>query len=161
MKWFLKAFRQFSDFSGRARRTEYWMFFLFNVIFGVAVALRIYFETGQDLYLIGAYVFGIAFFLSKFLQYKHLFSKKDESKDILDYKYYFEEEENQEELSFFSKLVGFFRNYIRSDFIAFVTMFIGFFALYKVAFWYFVIFGTAMFFVVLSQTFINKKSAVS
>jgi uncharacterized membrane protein YhaH (DUF805 family) len=29
MKWFLKCFKQYADFSGRARRKEYWMFALF------------------------------------------------------------------------------------------------------------------------------------
>lgn len=28
MKWFLKCIRQYADFKGRARRTEYWMFTL-------------------------------------------------------------------------------------------------------------------------------------
>jgi len=32
MQWYLKALRQYVDFSGRARRTEYWMFQLFNII---------------------------------------------------------------------------------------------------------------------------------
>jgi uncharacterized membrane protein YhaH (DUF805 family) len=32
MKWYLKVFRQYADFSGRARRKEYWMFVLFNFI---------------------------------------------------------------------------------------------------------------------------------
>jgi uncharacterized membrane protein YhaH (DUF805 family) len=36
MKWYLKVLRQYTDFSGRARRTEYWMFVLFNLIFAVA-----------------------------------------------------------------------------------------------------------------------------
>lgn len=35
MKWYLKALRQYADFSGRARRTEYWMFVLFNFIFSI------------------------------------------------------------------------------------------------------------------------------
>ena len=40
MKWYLKAFKHYSDFEGRARRTEYWMFVLFNTIFTlVAIAL--------------------------------------------------------------------------------------------------------------------------
>jgi uncharacterized membrane protein YhaH (DUF805 family) len=34
MKWFIKALKQYADFSGRARRKEYWMFFLFYMIFG-------------------------------------------------------------------------------------------------------------------------------
>lgn len=33
MKWFIKALRHYADFSGRARRKEYWMFVLFNLIF--------------------------------------------------------------------------------------------------------------------------------
>ncbi|WP_209329311.1 DUF805 domain-containing protein [Lunatimonas salinarum] len=33
MKWYLKVLRQYADFSGRARRKEYWMFALFNLIF--------------------------------------------------------------------------------------------------------------------------------
>jgi uncharacterized membrane protein YhaH (DUF805 family) len=33
MKWYLKVLRQYADFSGRARRKEYWMFVLFGVIF--------------------------------------------------------------------------------------------------------------------------------
>jgi uncharacterized membrane protein YhaH (DUF805 family) len=32
MEWYLKVLRNYSDFSGRARRKEYWMFTLFNII---------------------------------------------------------------------------------------------------------------------------------
>lgn len=32
MNWYLKVLKQYAVFSGRARRTEYWMFFLFNLI---------------------------------------------------------------------------------------------------------------------------------
>jgi uncharacterized membrane protein YhaH (DUF805 family) len=40
MKWYLKVLKQYADFSGRARRTEYWMFVLFNIIFAlVAIAI--------------------------------------------------------------------------------------------------------------------------
>lgn len=35
MNWYLKVMRQYADFSGRARRKEYWMFFLFNIIFAI------------------------------------------------------------------------------------------------------------------------------
>ena len=34
MNWWLIAMKKYVDFSGRARRSEYWMFFLFNMIFG-------------------------------------------------------------------------------------------------------------------------------
>lgn len=30
MNWYLKVLTQYSDFNGRARRKEYWMFVLFN-----------------------------------------------------------------------------------------------------------------------------------
>ena len=40
MNWYLKVFKQYADFKGRARRKEYWMFILFNMIFAaVAVIL--------------------------------------------------------------------------------------------------------------------------
>jgi uncharacterized membrane protein YhaH (DUF805 family) len=38
MKHYLKALRHYADFSGRASRTEYWMFVLFNIIFMFAAA---------------------------------------------------------------------------------------------------------------------------
>lgn len=33
MNWYLKVLKQYADFNGRARRTEFWMFALFNMIF--------------------------------------------------------------------------------------------------------------------------------
>ena len=39
MKWYLKCLKQYADFSGRARRKEYWMFTLFNVIFSAVLTL--------------------------------------------------------------------------------------------------------------------------
>lgn len=39
MNWYLKVWKQYADFSGRARRTEYWMFTLFNIIIIFALAL--------------------------------------------------------------------------------------------------------------------------
>lgn len=32
MNWYLDVLKKYAVFSGRARRTEYWMFFLFNLI---------------------------------------------------------------------------------------------------------------------------------
>ena len=37
MNYFLKCLRQYADFSGRARRSEYWFFTLFNMIFLIAI----------------------------------------------------------------------------------------------------------------------------
>jgi uncharacterized membrane protein YhaH (DUF805 family) len=39
MNWYLKVLRQYSDFNGRARRTEYWMYVLFNFIFFIVAAI--------------------------------------------------------------------------------------------------------------------------
>ena len=33
MKWFLMAYKKYAQFSGRSRRKEYWMFFLFWFLF--------------------------------------------------------------------------------------------------------------------------------
>lgn len=32
MKWYVKCIKNYANFSGRARRSEYWMFLLFNLI---------------------------------------------------------------------------------------------------------------------------------
>jgi uncharacterized membrane protein YhaH (DUF805 family) len=39
MEWFIKCLKHYADFSGRARRKEYWMFTLFNIIFSFAWGL--------------------------------------------------------------------------------------------------------------------------
>lgn len=39
MNWYLKVLKQYTDFSGRARRKEYWMFVLFNIIFLIAAMI--------------------------------------------------------------------------------------------------------------------------
>jgi len=36
MSWYLECLKKYATFSGRARRKEYWMFTLFNIIFGFA-----------------------------------------------------------------------------------------------------------------------------
>jgi len=39
MNWYLAVLKNYVGFSGRARRTEYWMFALFNLIVFVALAI--------------------------------------------------------------------------------------------------------------------------
>lgn len=47
MNWYLKVLKQYADFDGRARRTEYWMYTLFNsIIGGIIVAGIIMQVTG-------------------------------------------------------------------------------------------------------------------
>ncbi len=37
MNWYLKVLKSFTDFNGRARRKEYWFFYLFYFIFIIAL----------------------------------------------------------------------------------------------------------------------------
>jgi len=39
MNWYLKVIKNYAVFSGRARRKEYWMFVLFNIIFCIVAAI--------------------------------------------------------------------------------------------------------------------------
>ena len=39
MNWFLEVLRKYAVFRGRARRKEYWFFFLFYLIFSIGVTL--------------------------------------------------------------------------------------------------------------------------
>jgi uncharacterized membrane protein YhaH (DUF805 family) len=39
MKWFIKCLRHYADFSGRARRKEYWMFMLFSMITAIVIGV--------------------------------------------------------------------------------------------------------------------------
>ena len=39
MNWYLKVLKQYADFNGRARRMEYWMFVLFNVLISMALLI--------------------------------------------------------------------------------------------------------------------------
>jgi uncharacterized membrane protein YhaH (DUF805 family) len=37
MQWYIAVLKKYAEFSGRARRQEYWMFFLFNVLIAFAM----------------------------------------------------------------------------------------------------------------------------
>ena len=39
MNWYLKVLKQYTDFGGRARRKEYWIFALLNIIFAITATL--------------------------------------------------------------------------------------------------------------------------
>jgi uncharacterized membrane protein YhaH (DUF805 family)/regulator of sirC expression with transglutaminase-like and TPR domain len=39
MNWYIRVLKKYAVFSGRARRKEYWMFVLFNFIFGLVASL--------------------------------------------------------------------------------------------------------------------------
>lgn len=58
MNWYIAVLQKYAVFSGRAGRTEYWMFFLFNFIFSLAASL-IGMLTFGILYIV-AIVYGLA-----------------------------------------------------------------------------------------------------
>ena len=39
MEWYLKVWKQYADFSGRARRKEFLMFVLFNILAGIVLGI--------------------------------------------------------------------------------------------------------------------------
>lgn len=39
MEWYLKVLKNYVNFSGRARRKEYWMFFLISILIGFGLGL--------------------------------------------------------------------------------------------------------------------------
>ncbi len=39
MEWYLKVIKNYANFSGRARRKEYWMFVLFNIIISIVIGI--------------------------------------------------------------------------------------------------------------------------
>ncbi|MED4455602.1 DUF805 domain-containing protein [Metabacillus fastidiosus] len=53
MKWYLKAFQKYAIFQGRARRKEYWMFFLIHYI--ILLALIIIQEVADISFLFVVY----------------------------------------------------------------------------------------------------------
>ncbi|WP_298777439.1 DUF805 domain-containing protein [uncultured Polaribacter sp.] len=65
MKWYLKVLKEhYADFSGRARREEFWMFQLFNlifmfVIFGVLGGIAAVLESPFIMFIGYIYVFAI------------------------------------------------------------------------------------------------------
>ena len=64
MNWYLKVLKQYFDFSGRARRKEYWMFILFNLIFmislGIIAAITENVGGGSSVFfLLVAYMLGV------------------------------------------------------------------------------------------------------
>jgi uncharacterized membrane protein YhaH (DUF805 family) len=64
MQWYLKVLRQYADFAGRARRTEYWMFVLFSVIIEIVFIvldnlLGLAFMPGSSGWLTTLYVLAV------------------------------------------------------------------------------------------------------
>jgi uncharacterized membrane protein YhaH (DUF805 family) len=54
MNWYVKVLKQYSDFSGRARRQEYWMFTLVHV--GITFAIGLLAAVLASVFGTGGYV---------------------------------------------------------------------------------------------------------
>lgn len=66
MQWYIQILKRFTDFKGRSRRKEYWMFALFNVLFSIATTLIDYaFGTDSFVYYIGLFsmLYGLFIFI--------------------------------------------------------------------------------------------------
>lgn len=66
MSWYLIAWQRATDFSGRSRRKEYWMFQLFNFLVGLflgALALLLGGDDGLRFFTVGCGVFGLVAFV--------------------------------------------------------------------------------------------------
>jgi uncharacterized membrane protein YhaH (DUF805 family) len=57
VNWYLAVLKNYAGFSGRARRTEYWMFFLFNVI--IDIVLNVITLAIQQVSILGT-IYGLA-----------------------------------------------------------------------------------------------------
>lgn len=60
MAWYLLAWQRATDFSGRSRRTEYWMFQLFNFLLALALGLLAFAAGALSSEQDGFSVFGIS-----------------------------------------------------------------------------------------------------
>lgn len=49
MNWYLKAFKNYFNFTGRSRRKEFWLFILFHYLFIFLITFLVFFLT-RDLY---------------------------------------------------------------------------------------------------------------
>src|SRR4051812_38312471 len=70
MHWYLQAWKKYGEFEGRSRRSEYWVFFLFNILAIIVLsfadlALGLYnegvgFGFLSGLYCVGAFIPGLS-----------------------------------------------------------------------------------------------------
>lgn len=63
MKWFLKCFRHYADFEGRARRAEYWYFVLFTILCALTLTIVDFVLFGPKGFHPFSSLFSLAIFL--------------------------------------------------------------------------------------------------
>ncbi|MGW4031009.1 DUF805 domain-containing protein [Streptomyces sp. NPDC004838] len=57
MHWYVDVLKKYAVFSGRARRQEYWMFFLFNMVIGIVLNII---DRAGDLGSVISFVYSLA-----------------------------------------------------------------------------------------------------
>ena len=67
MNWYIKCLQHYADFRGRARRSEYWYFFLFNMIVWFVITFVVAYIAGEivgmiigDIYALGVFIPSLA-----------------------------------------------------------------------------------------------------
>ena len=63
MNWYLKCWQHYADFTGRARRSEYWYFALFNMIVSFVITLVVAFIAGLTVGTIIGYLYALVVFI--------------------------------------------------------------------------------------------------
>lgn len=66
MYWYLTVFKKYSKFHGRARRREFWMFMLFNMLF-LMLTIFIDTEVGTVFTAFGCGIFSVAYMFVAFV----------------------------------------------------------------------------------------------
>ena len=51
MSWYIECLKKYAQFRGRARRREYWMFVLFNILIAVALTILDGLTTGSSVFV--------------------------------------------------------------------------------------------------------------
>lgn len=64
MEWYIKVLKQYTDFKGRARRKEYWMFTLVNAIIVLLISLTEVVVRGKSIFAEGASIVTLFLLLS-------------------------------------------------------------------------------------------------
>lgn len=61
MEWFIKCLKNYANFNGRARRKEFWMFVVINVVIGYVLSFVLGLISSE--LVMAAYVYCLAMFL--------------------------------------------------------------------------------------------------
>lgn len=56
MSWYFMAFKKYAEFTGRSRRKEYWMFYLFNIFAAIILAVIEVLLFGKESIITGIYI---------------------------------------------------------------------------------------------------------